>query len=322
MNLQMENFHPKTVPSSPGEAGDLNYFAQLPFELTFEYESSRLWIEKNTPILLSIVAIYVAAIWAGSKIMNSRLPFKLKWLFIAWNVSLSLFSLLGTIRICQEFAYTYNRKGLHGTICHANKSNGPYALWSFLFTMSKVLELVDTLFIVLRKSNLIFLHWYHHAVTLAFGVLAASSDLSLGRWIMAMNFTIHFVMYGYYSVKQLGYSVPKMVAMAITSMQLMQMALGLAVFSYAAFINWPLTSGGPTLSRDEGVKMQVRVECETSSRTLITGLLMYFSYLILFVQFFVRSYFGKSAGVKGRNRGKLRLELDLNRNVAQGKKVA
>ena len=32
--------------------------------------------------------------------------------------------------------------------------------WTFMFALSKVPELGDTLFIVLRKQPLIFLHWY------------------------------------------------------------------------------------------------------------------------------------------------------------------
>ena len=42
------------------------------------------------------------------------------------------------------------------------------SLWTYLFTMSKVPELMDTVFIVLRKQPLIFLHWYHHITVLIF----------------------------------------------------------------------------------------------------------------------------------------------------------
>ena len=39
------------------------------------------------------------------------------------------------------------------------------ALWTWLFVLSKLPELVDTVFIVLRKQKLIFLHWYGDMVT-------------------------------------------------------------------------------------------------------------------------------------------------------------
>jgi hypothetical protein len=39
-------------------------------------------------------------------------------------------------------------------------------LW--LFIISKVPETIDTLFIVLRRQQLIFLHWYHHASVLVY----------------------------------------------------------------------------------------------------------------------------------------------------------
>jgi hypothetical protein len=37
-----------------------------------------------------------------------------------------------------------------------------------IFCISKVPELIDTLFIVLRKQKLIFLHWFHHATVLIY----------------------------------------------------------------------------------------------------------------------------------------------------------
>lgn len=42
------------------------------------------------------------------------------------------------------------------------------AFWGTLFSLSKVIELGDTAFIILRKQPLIFLHYYHHATVLIY----------------------------------------------------------------------------------------------------------------------------------------------------------
>ena len=40
--------------------------------------------------------------------------------------------------------------------------DGPVGLWVGLFIFSKIPELLDTVFLVLQKKRVIFLHWFHH----------------------------------------------------------------------------------------------------------------------------------------------------------------
>lgn len=51
--------------------------------------------------------------------------------------------------------------------------------WAFCF--SKLPELIDTVFIVLRKQPLIFLHWYHHASVLVYCWFSYQDYSSTGR---------------------------------------------------------------------------------------------------------------------------------------------
>ena len=54
--------------------------------------------------------------------------------------------------ICQPGEYDYG--------------SGAVILWMSFFTVSKIFELGDTFFVVVRKRPLILLHWYHHVTVL------------------------------------------------------------------------------------------------------------------------------------------------------------
>lgn len=93
--------------------------------------------------------------------MRPLKPFSLKKPLVLWNITLALFSLMGTIRLAEEFlsVLTTRQHPLHDSICISYDPAGMSSLWNFLFILSKVAELFDTVFIVLRKRKLIFLHW-------------------------------------------------------------------------------------------------------------------------------------------------------------------
>jgi elongation of very long chain fatty acids protein 6 len=56
-----------------------------------------------------------------------------------------------------EVFWIYRTQGFRAIVCDEEFLYGVIGNWSFLFTMSKIPELIDTLFIVLRKQPLIFL---------------------------------------------------------------------------------------------------------------------------------------------------------------------
>jgi len=79
--------------------------------------------------------------------------------------------------------------------------------WTMLFIFSKLFELIDTVFIVLRKRPLLFLHWYHHITVLLF-CWYSSAFRHAGLVFVAMNYSVHAAMYSYFFLMALK-KVPK-----------------------------------------------------------------------------------------------------------------
>ncbi len=74
----------------------------------------------------------------------------------------------GALRVWPEFLHLWKTHGIQYTYCNNDLACDMIGCWSAAFIMSKVAELLDTAFIILRKQNLTFLHWYHHASVLIY----------------------------------------------------------------------------------------------------------------------------------------------------------
>lgn len=116
--------------------------------------------------------------------MKNRAPFKLRGLLFFWNLGLALFSMIGVARFFPEVIHSWRSFGFHWSVCEASflRDSKITCFWSFAFTLSKLPELGDTLFIVLRKQKLLFLHYYHHVSVFIFSWYCLSRTYSPGRW--------------------------------------------------------------------------------------------------------------------------------------------
>ena len=95
-----------------------------------------------------------------------------------------------------------------------------YLTWVYWFGLSKVPELGDTIFIILRKRPLTFLHVYHHCTVLVFSWYVGAESAQIGRWYCTMNFLIHSLMYCYYAFQALKwFKLPMVLSMIITFLQ-------------------------------------------------------------------------------------------------------
>ena len=98
-----------------------------------------------------------------------------------------------------------------------------------VFIYSKIPELLDTIFMVLRnKKNIPFLHWFHHATVLMYCWHAFHTSIAPGIWFASMNYCVHSIMYMYFFLASAGfYRLVSTFAPLITFLQITQMIVGM-----------------------------------------------------------------------------------------------
>lgn len=252
-----------------------NYSYVFKFEEDFDTLEKRQWMKENWMMCFYYIGAYMIVIYCGQLYMQYRPRFELRIPLFMWNVFLALFSIWGAYRSAPELLYVLNQYGFRYSVCIPGPSfldNRVGGFWNWMFTLSKVPELGDTVFIVLRKQPLIFLHWYHHVTVLLYAWYSYSDYIATARWFVCMNYLVHSAMYSYYALKALKFRVPRWIAMSITTAQLAQMVMGAVVNIWAYQVK------------------QAGNECHVSYDNIKISLLMYTSYFVLFARFFRKAY--------------------------------
>ncbi|KAF7487582.1 Elongation of very long chain fatty acids protein 6 [Sarcoptes scabiei] len=281
METIKSQFH--LVPFEPN-AFSPNYSLVFKFENDFDHHQKVRWMRVHWIDSFYWSIIYLAFIFFGRIFMNNRTKtYRLKLPLIFWNLLLASFSILGTLRTWPEMIHVLKNYGFYHSVCsHSyHRLVNVSSFWTYLFVMSKLIELVDTVFIVLRGQKLIFLHWYHHATVLIFTWYCYADESSQARWYIDMNYLVHAFMYSYYALRASGIRLPRPLAMMITISQITQMIIGGIVTVYAFQMK------------------QHGHQCQVSYDRLYAGMAIYLSYFILFANFFLKSYL--TSGKKKEN---------------------
>lgn len=238
-----------------------------------DIEQARHLLRQTKWLPMSAIVIYLLSIAIGRQVMYFRRPLRLKTALFIWNVFLATYSAIGFKIAAVEMSHTLALQGLRATICTQCTADETYNFWSLLFVLSKMAEMLDTAFLVLRKKPVPLLHYYHHVTVVIFGWWTSMSPLGYSRYIMSSNLLIHTIMYAYFAVKTINLlPVSKRVSMAITVAQIVQMVLGMAVGLYAMT---QLVNGA---------------KCDITWPNVALTLLFYGSYFLLFIKFFYNAY--------------------------------
>ena len=259
-------------------ASNLFYFADLystDYERSFTHHYMHKWVGDNYLIFWFSVIIYLFLCYYGVRYMEHRQRYDLRYPLALWNAFLSTFSFIGMLRTVPFLLGRLLTESYESSVCREPceaYGDGTVGFWTVLFILSKIPELFDTVFIVLRKRPLIVLHWYHHASVLLYCWHAYSTKAASGLYFIAMNYSVHSFMYGYFCLQALHLVPKSFPAYFITGAQIAQMVVGTVVCASGWYY---LISGRP---------------CENDLNNLRFGAVMYASYLLFFLEFAFKKF--------------------------------
>jgi hypothetical protein len=245
----------------------------------FDYATARAWTAERRNWSLGFVAIYLITLFGLKRAMKNRPAYSLQVPLVLWNMALAAFSIAGAAVVFAEYGNTFAEYGFEGTYCRARQFfHGRCGYFVWLFTLSKVVELGDSFFLVLRKRPLSFLQYYHHALTLVYCWFSYCEQPSFNRVGTVLNFGVHSIMYSYFLLRSLRVVLPAFVARCVTGIQILQFICSTCMLTYGyvqvtfngASCDWPTWLGNVALG-------------------------MNISYLYLFGDFFYNAYVARVA---------------------------
>lgn len=255
----------------------------------------------------SMIVAYYAIIFGGRAIMTNYPAFKLQRLFQFHNLMLTLISGALLALFIEELVPTVWNHGVFYGICsHEGGWTKPLVILYYLNYLTKFVELLDTVFLVVKKKPLTFLHCYHHGATalLCYTQLIGNTAVS---WVpITLNLMVHVVMYWYYFQSARGVRV--WWKQWITRLQITQFVIDLgfvyfASYTYFTSTYWPWV---PNAGKCAGEEFAAFSGC---------GILS--SYLVLFISFYLATYrrSGKRAAKKAVQNGDITVDPKFSQDV-------
>jgi len=242
--------------------------------LTFQDFKDAKWPATTwTPIIIAIV-FYVGVLYGLRQLMKNREKFELGLIVPLHNFFLCGLSLVMGLGLFYELVklFVTSTDVMDDFFCDTKKrlATGPQNYWMYIFLLSKFYELLDTVIIVLKKRPLIFLHVYHHIITMVLVFVMMDSEVAV-RWLpMVANCSVHVPMYYYYGISALGMTAWWKIY--ITQMQIIQFVvdiIGIYIGGYYHYLGY---------------------NCSSSVGSWFFGQSIIVSFLVLFLNFYSKTY--------------------------------
>ncbi|XP_055695698.1 elongation of very long chain fatty acids protein AAEL008004-like isoform X2 [Lutzomyia longipalpis] len=190
--------------------------------------------------IILIITSYVYIVKRlGPKLMENREPFQLKNTMNVFNVIqivLNIYiAVFGTYYSYWQPDFSWKCQPIDHTVVTPERLQLIFV--SYVYFLTKILDLMDTVFFVLRKkyNQITFLHTYHHGGmvlgTFIFAKFMAGSHSTL---LGVLNAYIHIIMYTYYFLTAFNSNLKNSIwwKKYITQMQMVQFLILIIHFAH------------------------------------------------------------------------------------------
>lgn len=226
------------------------------------------------------IVTYLLVIFGGRELMRNRPAFKLTALFQIHNIYLTVGSLLVLLCMLEEIIPLYLKHGAYKSICSPKMFTPRLVTYYMINYYIKYIELIDTVFLVLKKKPLQFLHVFHHAATAILCFTQLEGETSVQWVVIVINLAVHVVMYYYYYATAGGAKI--WWKRYLTTMQITQFIIDISIVFFATYNHFGYTFGNG--------KVPIIGDCAGSEGAALFGCGLLTSYLFLFIAFYRNTY--------------------------------
>ncbi|XP_052258157.1 elongation of very long chain fatty acids protein 5-like isoform X2 [Dreissena polymorpha] len=200
------------------------------------------------PVWLLTAAYLGFVMWLGPRLMRDRKPFSLQTFMVVYNIGLVIMS----VYMFVELLLSTSAAGYKWLCSPYNENTWKNPLEQrvanilWYYTISKAIELLDTVLMIMRKkdSQVTFLHLFHHSTMLNIWWWVQTFIPGGQSWFSAcLNCLVHVVMYLYYGLAVIPALRDKLWwKKYITTFQLVQFVITLShtVYTYMSGCDFPL----------------------------------------------------------------------------------
>ncbi|KIJ26916.1 hypothetical protein M422DRAFT_191585 [Sphaerobolus stellatus SS14] len=249
--------------------------------------------------VLPALAVYLAIVFSIQAFMRSRQAIKLNTLFQIHNIYLTSGSLLLLLLMVEEIGPIVWKNGLFNGMCNSSSWTPRLEFYYMINYYIKYVELLDTVFLALKKKPLAFLHVFHHSATAMLCYTQLNGRTSVSWVPIVLNLSVHVVMYYYYYATAAGRKI--WWKKYLTTMQITQFIIDLfAVYYASTYLLIPRFPRYSYFAATYFPMLPHQGTCSGSEGAAAFGCALLTTYLFLFISFYKNTYKKGPRGGKGK----------------------